>query len=32
LSLRNSGDTDAKAQFVVVPGLKDGRITGVKGD
>ena len=32
LSLRNSGDTDAKAQFVVVPGVKDGRITGVKGD
>ncbi|MDP4973161.1 MAG: hypothetical protein NWP78_00740, partial [Ilumatobacteraceae bacterium] len=32
LSLRNSGDTDAKAQFVVVPGMKDGRITGVKGD
>ena len=32
LSLRNSGDTDAKAQFVVVPGIKDGRITGVSGE
>ena len=32
LTLRNSGDTDAKAQFVVVPGVKDGRITGVTGD
>jgi hypothetical protein len=32
LSLLNSGDTDTKAQFVVVPGVKDGRITGVTGD
>ncbi|NDG66199.1 MAG: hypothetical protein EBY23_04630, partial [Actinobacteria bacterium] len=32
LTLRNSGDTDAKSQFVVVPGVKDGRITGVTGD
>ena len=32
LSLLNSGDTDTKAQFVVVPGVKDGRITGVAGD
>ena len=32
LSVKNNGDADASAQFVVVPGMTNGRITSVKGD
>ena len=32
LNIKNSGNADASAQFLVVPGIKDGRITGIKGE
>jgi hypothetical protein len=32
LSVKNGGNADATAQYVVVPGIKNGRITGVEGD
>ena len=32
LNIKNSGNADASSQFLVVPGIKDGRITGIKGE
>lgn len=32
LSLKNSGNADASSQFLVVPGIKNARITDIKGD
>ena len=32
LSVKNNGDADASAQFLVVPGMTNGRITSVKGE